>query len=574
MNTRFFKLILSGFVFLIAGYFPSESNAQVLSRTDSSMFFRSLGFNNEIIVNMLFTNPNLYKSYTNVLFSNINITQNPAPQNEPSVRISRKSPNRVVAAWRDFRYGMDPNANRRIGYSYSLDSGITWSLPMILDSTLLPGDPKNSDPVIGVDSAGNFYIGVIALNSQSSNGVLAVYKSTDGGVTFPFAYVAATSSGTGEDKEYITTDLVPGSPYYNTIYFTWTRFVSGQRILCIKSTNGGVNWSTPVAVSEATSGVQGSDPAISLNGQINVVWNFNSGSTTSIYYDKSTDGGTTFGTDIIISSGTTPNNLPNGAQTFPSIAADISGGPRNGYLYVVFSDARNGDADIFLCSSTNGGNNWSAPVRANNDAIGNGKLQYWPWIGVNDNGNIAILWLDTRNTANNTIFESYLARSSDGGLTFTNELLSSQPSPTSVPGSNVRFGDYICIDYWKNKIVPVWTDERAGGYDMEIYTAAINTIVGVEPIAKEVPAEYKLFQNYPNPFNPSTNIRYQVSNNGFVTLKIYDVLGKEISTLVNEKHVAGTYEVAFNATQYPSGVYFYKLTTDRYTDTKKMILLK
>ena len=109
---------------------------------------------------------------------------------------------------------------------------------------------------------------------------------------------------------------------------------------------------------------------------------------------------------------------------------------------------------------------------------------------------------------------------------------------------------------------------------MEIYTAAINTIVGVEPIAKEVPAEYKLFQNYPNPFNPSTNIRYQVSNNGFVTLKIYDVLGKEISTLVNEKHVAGTYEVAFNATQYPSGVYFYKLTTDRYTDTKKMILLK
>ena len=523
---------------------------------------------------MLFTNPNLYKSYTNVLFSNINITQNPAPQNEPSVRISRKSPNRVVAAWRDFRYGMDPNANRRIGYSYSLDSGITWSLPMILDSTLLPGDPKNSDPVIGVDSAGNFYIGVIALNSQSSNGVLAVYKSTDGGVTFPFAYVAATSSGTGEDKEYITTDLVPGSPYYNTIYFTWTRFVSGQRILCIKSTNGGVNWSTPVAVSEATSGVQGSDPAISLNGQINVVWNFNSGSTTSIYYDKSTDGGTTFGTDIIISSGTTPNNLPNGAQTFPSIAADISGGPRNGYLYVVFSDARNGDADIFLCSSTNGGNNWSAPVRANNDAIGNGKLQYWPWIGVNDNGNIAILWLDTRNTANNTIFESYLARSSDGGLTFTNELLSSQPSPTSVPGSNVRFGDYICIDYWKNKIVPVWTDERAGGYEMEIYTAAINTIVGVEPIAKEVPAEYKLFQNYPNPFNPSTNIRYQVSNNGFVTLKIYDVLGKEISTLVNEKHVAGTYEVAFNATQYPSGVYFYKLTTDRYTDTKKMILLK
>ena len=579
MNTRLFKLILSAIVFLIAAYNPIITNAQVLSSADSSRFFRPLEFNNEIIVNKNIANPNLYKPYANVLFTNINITQNSSPQNEPSVRISRKNPNRVVAAWRDFRYGIDPIANRRIGYSYSLDSGLTWSVPMILDSTLLPGDPKNSDPVVGVDSAGNFYIGVITLNSASSNGVLAVYKSTDGGVTFPFAYVAASSSGTGEDKEYITIDLVPGSPYKNTIYFTWTRFVSGQRIICVKSTNGGVNWSTPVAVSEATSGVQGSDPAISTNGQINVVWLANNGSVSSIYYDKSNDGGNTFGTDIVISSGTTPSGLPNNAPTFPSIAADISGGPRNGYLYVVFSDSRNGDPDVFLCRSTNSGNNWSTPVRVNNDAVANGKLQYWPWIGVNDNGNIAIIWMDTRNTANNTIIEAFLARSNDGGLTFTNELLSSQPSPTSVPGTNVRFGDYICIDYWKNKIVPVWTDERAGGYDMEIYTAVINTVVGVEPIANNIPAEFKLYQNYPNPFNPNTIIRFQIKDSRFVTLKVYDILGKEVATLVNENLNAGTYEVPFSISsitnnQKASGVYFYRLETGNFTDVKRMILIK
>jgi hypothetical protein len=403
--------------------------------------------------------------------------------------------------------------------------------------------------------------------------MIVVYKSTDGGVTFPFAYTAASSSGTGEDKEYITTDLVPGSPFYNTIYFTWTRFTSGQRILCIKSTNGGVNWSTPANVSEATFGVQGSDPAISTNGQINIVWLANNGSSSSIYYDKSTDGGTTFGTDIIISTGTSPT-LPNSAPTFPSIAADISGGPRNGYLYTVFSDSRNGDPDVFLCRSTNNGNNWSAPVRVNNDAVSNGKLQYWPWIGVNDNGNIAIIWLDTRNTADNTIFEAYLARSFDGGLTFTNELLSSQPSPTSVPGSNVRFGDYICIDYWKNKIVPVWTDERAGGYNMDIYTANINTVVGVEPVAKNVPDEYKLYQNYPNPFNPTTNIKYQIKNSGYVSVKVFDILGKEIETLVNEKQFPGSYEVKFDGSNLPSGVYFYKLESDRFSEVKKLILLK
>jgi|WetSurMetagenome_2_1015567.scaffolds.fasta_scaffold10071_3 hypothetical protein len=572
-------LFLFTVIFLFTAYFPSNSVAQILNKADSTMFYIAPGFNNGINLNTIVTNPNLYKPYTSVLFTNINISQNSAPQNEPSVKISRKNPNRVVTAWRDFRFGVDPAANRRIGYSYSTDTGATWSVPIILDSTLIPGEPRNSDPVIGVDSAGNFYIGVIALNITNSNGMLVIYKSTDGGVTFPFAYIAASSSGTGEDKEYITTDLTPGSPYYNTIYFTWTRFLTGTRILCIKSTNGGVNWSTPVPVSEATSGVQGSDPVISANGQVNVVWLSNNGTTSSIYYDKSTDGGITFGTDIIISSGTSPTGLPNSASTFPSIAADISGGPRNGYLYAVFSDSRNGDPDVFLCRSTNSGNNWSSPVRVNNDGIANGKLQFWPWISVNDSGNIAIIWYDTRNTANNTIVEAYLARSVNGGLTFTNELLSSQPSPTNVPGSSVRFGDYICVDYWKNKIVPVWTDERAGGTDMEIYTAVINTVVGIAPVSTKIPDEFKLEQNYPNPFNPSTNIKYQIkaessSQKSEVRMIVYDVLGKEIVTLVNEKQSPGTYEVLFDGNNLPSGIYFYRLITEGFSDTKKMILIK
>ena len=267
MKTSILLAIFTAFVIIYTALFPSDINAQVLSNADSSRFFRPHDLNPDIIVNKIFTNPNLYKSYASVLFTNVNISQNSAPQNEPSVRISRKSTNRVVAAWRDFRYGpiIDPGPNRRVGYSYSVDSGATWSVSAILDSTLVGGEPRNSDAVLGVDSAGNFYIGVIALNVSNSNGMIVVYKSTDGGVTFPFAYTAASSSGTGEDKEYITTDLVPGSPFYNTIYFTWTRFTSGQRILCIKSTNGGVNWSTPANVSEATFGVQGSDPAISTN---------------------------------------------------------------------------------------------------------------------------------------------------------------------------------------------------------------------------------------------------------------------------------------------------------------------
>jgi hypothetical protein len=86
--------------------------------------------------------------------------------------------------------------------------------------------------------------------------------------------------------------------------------------------------------------------------------------------------------------------------------------------------------------------------------------------------------------------------------------------------------------------------------------------------------EFSLSQNYPNPFNPSTVISYRLPVIGFVTLKVYDILGREVVTLVNEEKSIGIYEVEFNATGFPSGIYFYKLQAGPFTETKKMILLK
>jgi hypothetical protein len=86
--------------------------------------------------------------------------------------------------------------------------------------------------------------------------------------------------------------------------------------------------------------------------------------------------------------------------------------------------------------------------------------------------------------------------------------------------------------------------------------------------------EYKLIQNYPNPFNPSTKISYSIKEDGFVTLKVYDILGVEIATLVNEQKTAGTYEADFNAANLPSGMYVYKLQSGSFTDVKKMLLTK
>ena len=99
-------------------------------------------------------------------------------------------------------------------------------------------------------------------------------------------------------------------------------------------------------------------------------------------------------------------------------------------------------------------------------------------------------------------------------------------------------------------------------------------ITSIKIISHNIPKVFELYQNYPNPFNPVTNIKFDIPSNEFVTLKIYDILGKEVTTLVNEKLNAGSYKVEWNAINYQSGVYFYKLITDEFVDVKKMIFIK
>ena len=98
--------------------------------------------------------------------------------------------------------------------------------------------------------------------------------------------------------------------------------------------------------------------------------------------------------------------------------------------------------------------------------------------------------------------------------------------------------------------------------------------VGIINYTNEIPQKYSLEQNYPNPFNPVTMMKYNIVKDGFVKVAVYDLLGREINTIVNENQKAGTYTVQFDAAGLPSGVYFYKLITNGFTETRKMMLLK
>jgi len=114
----------------------------------------------------------------------------------------------------------------------------------------------------------------------------------------------------------------------------------------------------------------------------------------------------------------------------------------------------------------------------------------------------------------------------------------------------------------------------ASAFDNKIAWYENLLITGIVTNSNEIPSEFRLSQNYPNPFNPSTTIYYSIPELSFVTLRVYDVLGKEVATLINEEKPAGSYEVEFDANELTSGIYFYKIQAGSFVETKKMVLMK
>ena len=196
----------------------------------------------------------------------------------------------------------------------------------------------------------------------------------------------------------------------------------------------------------------------------------------------------------------------------PVTVCDISNGPYRGTIYINYLDsAGTRDRDVKVVKSTNGGLNWSAPIRVNNDPAG--REQFFTWITIDQvTGYLYCVFYDRRNYST-TETDVYLARSTDGGTTWINERISSSPF---IPQSNIFFGDYNNISAHNGIIRPIWI--RLSGGNLSLWTAIINIPVGVEQTGTEIPKSFSLQQNYPNPFNPVTRINFDVpSVNGNIS---------------------------------------------------------
>ncbi|MDD5361894.1 MAG: T9SS type A sorting domain-containing protein [Ignavibacteria bacterium] len=207
-------------------------------------------------------------------------------------------------------------------------------------------------------------------------------------------------------------------------------------------------------------------------------------------------------------------------------------------------------------------------------------------------------WSDYGDTAHNFVInsEKYLTAyyktqfklfiNSSVGNTFGGNIFYDS-SQTFTFGVNSKRFTYNGLLYsfagWSGVGANSYTSQDSTGNDTTITLPMYNSIVevarwvhttGISQISAEIPGDYKLYNAYPNPFNPSVNIKFALPQNAHVILKIYDILGKEVAILLNEKMNAGLYTFQWNANGLPSGIYFYRIGTDKFTDTKRILLIK
>jgi photosystem II stability/assembly factor-like uncharacterized protein len=338
-----------------------------------------------------------------------------------------------------------------------------------------------------------------------------------------------------------------------------------------KTINGGINW-TQLTIPNFAFGfyVQFVD---ANNGWILLT---NSTFTISGFY-RTTNGGNDW------------NALP----IYPVTGMPYFFNSNTGWLLPVVPGGSGTTSDT-IRKTTNGGLSWTAPWGTNNQV----NLSIIQFSDVN-NGWIVGHAGKVLKTTNGGTSWNYITNT---GIPSTNHCHAGffLNANTGWIGTKDEISNVSSVIYtnnggatWSWQSPPVGTFSNSGISGIHFYDAlngglsgregvichTTNGGVGINNISSEVPSAYSLSQNYPNPFNPTTNIRYQITNTSFVKLIVFDALGREVETLVNEKQSAGIYEATFDArhggsSSLTSGVYFYRLTTEGYSDVKKMVLMK
>ena len=428
-------------------------------------------------------------------------------------------------AWCDNRDG-----NYEIYYKRSTDNGQTWSS----DQRLTSNSAASTEPCIS-----SYGSNVHILFNDERSGYFEIYymRSTNNGTNW------STAIRVSDDDTYHSYSAYIYATNY--IYAAWLdEYFGDLDIYYSRSSNNGYNWSAPVSLTNGN--LAQKYPAISSSGSnVHIVYEDERASLTNteIYYRRSTNSGVNWDAEIRLTN--------NSAQSWnPHITSEGNS------VYVVFDDDRTGNHEIYFKRSTNNGINWSSDAILTINSASSGS----PAISVSGIYT-HIVWGDSRD-GNSEIYYKFSTNSG-----------SSWGSDTRLTNnSGESRGANVCLS--GNVVNVLWYDDRNGNNEIYYKRNPTGNPTGIEIISSEIPERFSLSQNFPNPFNPTTNFEFTVPNRGFVNVTIFDAMGRVVETLVNEELKPGTYEAEWRASKFSSGVYFYKLTSGDFSETKRMVMIK
>ena len=463
---------------------------------------------------LLFPLCNGYSQWT----QNIRLTYdtNESVTSYNNARCIAASGNTIHVVWMDNRVSYND-----IFYKRSTDCGNTWE-----SDFRITNNPWSTYPCIAVS-------GLNVYTSWNYGGEIYLRISSDGGInwgdnirvtnfTQPSSYSSIAVSGT-------------------FIHVTWIDFRNQHEEIFYKhSSDNGLTWGPDISLSYNFLNYTWYSSVASSDSIVHVVWGYNN-SGGRIFYNRSSDRGFNWSNAIMLKST---------QSSFPSVS---SSGP---YVHAVWEDWRDGNVEIYYKRSTNAGLSWETDVRLTNDT----SWSEYPNVTASGSA-VHVVWYDRRNGN----YEVYYRCSKDNGASWEPEVRLTNDVHSSRCPSVAACGPAVHV---------VWTDDRDGNNEIYYTQNPTGNTVSLKNTNTALPQYFSLSHNYPNPFNPKSNIKFQIAKLSSVKLIVFDVLGREISTLVNEKLTPGTYQVEWDGSNYPSGMYFYKLITENYTETRKMVLVK
>ncbi|MCX6158175.1 MAG: T9SS type A sorting domain-containing protein [Ignavibacteriae bacterium] len=487
-------------------------------------------------------------------------------------------------------------------YIYSADAGLTWSEPLQVQGLPL----RSGYPEIYLFENSGLASVIISGRKYNASG-------SRGGVWTDASFGLGSISGMNvpdPGRDYFGYYL--GNNVYGGVYSSPNTAATSDSLIFIKFNASSNSFSGKTTVTEPFSSINSNVryrfAANSAGTNLITMWYDNAPAAYSMRYKTSTNGGTTWGTAGTLQTAFGFGGVVNGDTCSPWFGIDVAFKPNTtswgavwSTLYPTATGQTSGDAQgckiLFSSPGINGGLPVEVAGKSNMTIISNPTLfanrlalqvgstpLSHPSIAYSGNGARILVTFSAFQPGDSldgfTFQDIYYTYSDNGGSTWATPVnLTNTPTwdemyPELSETGNTVTSFKVKFQATRGPGSSSFTDNAPVYRVYNIYKAF--NIVGIENIGSSVPSKFGLNQNYPNPFNPVTKIRFDVAKTSKITLRVFNIAGQEVETLVNGETVtAGTKEITFNGSSLPSGIYFYTLSnSEGFKETKKMMLIK